>query len=249
MSSEWTLPELPKAAPGKRDCYYDTKMPGLELCVTNADAIQSPEFDKDPLCVLANNPGLSIEQARHLAAAVLVQLAAGNNPLHSKRSASNMSLGALFKEYIEAYAKDHTKTWKVMEECFNRYLSHWKSRPINSIKRSDVQLLINKLGKENGNTTSNRTLELLRAVINKGKHWSLITCENPATGISKFKLKPRSRFLHEEELPKLIAAIETETKKDTDIKDYLALVCTREHVNLKSATWVIPDTKNDTADR
>src|SRR5579885_2617668 len=87
------LTNLAPAEPGRRISYFDSKMPGLELRVTdtgtksfsvckwingkkerivlgryNPDAIQSPEFDKEPLSVLGNNPGLSIEQARVLTA-------------------------------------------------------------------------------------------------------------------------------------------------------------------------------------
>ena len=276
------LAELPAAEPGKRNCYYDTKMDGLELRITdtgsksfslykwvngknvrlvlgryNPDAIQAQEFDDDPLCVLTNNPGLGIEHARQLAAAVLMQLTAGKDPVAGRRATKGLTLGELFQEYLHGYAIDHTKTWKVMEECFHRYLGEWKNRPVNSIKRADVQLLINKLGRENGKTTANRTLELLRAIINKGKKWAMFDGENPATGITKFKLKPRERFAFDEELPRLVAAIEAEP--NPDIRDYIlmmlysgarksnVLTMRWEHVDLDAGTWVIPDTKNGTS--
>jgi hypothetical protein len=49
----------------------------------------------------------------------------------------------------------------IAEECFYRYLDDWKTRPVSSIKRSEVQMLVDKLGKENGKATANRTVELL----------------------------------------------------------------------------------------
>jgi integrase len=277
-----TIKDLPAAPQGKRTCYYDSKLPGLELRITDngtksfsvyrwingrnhrvvlgrylPTAIQCPEFDKDPLCVLANNASLTIEHARQLAAAVITHLTAGQDPLSERRLHNEITLGSFFNEYIESYARDHTKMWKETEKCFDRYLSHWAKRPINAIKRSEVQLLINKLGKENGKTTANRTLELLRAVINKGRQWSLVAGDNPAIGVTKFKLKPRQRFVYEQEFPKLLEAIEAESKQD--IKDYIlislysgvrksnVLAMRWEHVDLSSATWLIPDTKNDTA--
>lgn len=276
------LSRLAKSEPGRRRCYYDTNTPGLELRVTdsgtksfsvykwingknhrivlgrfNPDAIQTPDFQKDPLSVLANNPGLSIEQARVLAVAVMMELALGNNPLAARKKKDGITLGDLFKEYLHGYAIEHCKTWKVIEECFYRYLDHWKTRPVSSIKRSEVQMLVNKLGKENGRATANRTVELLRAVINKGKQWELVNCDNPATGITKFKLKHRERFVYAEELPRLIAAIHAE--ENQEIKDYVlislytgarkmnVLTMRWADVDLDNGVWRIPDTKNDTA--
>ncbi len=280
--TNYQLAKWHAAEPGKRDCYYDSKMDGLELRVTDTgsksfsvykwingkakrivlgryapDAMQVPGFDDDPLSVLGNNPGLSIEHARQLAAAVIMHLIAGKDPMAGRRATKGLTLGELFNEYLHGYAIDHTKTWKVMEECFHRYLSDWKNRPVSSITRSEVQLLVNKMGRDNGKTTANRTLELLRAVINKGKQWSLVDGENPATGVAKFKLKPRDRFVFEEEFPKLVQAIEEETQ--IEIKDYVMLSLYSgarknnvlsmrwEHINLEAGTWVLPDTKNDSS--
>ena len=276
------LSKLGTAEPGKRDYYYDSKMDGLQLRVSDTgvmsfwaykwrdrknvrimlgryvpDAMQVPEFDADPLCVLGSNPGLSIEHARQLAAAVIMQITAGKDPLAGKRGSQGLTLGELFNEYLHGYAIDHCKTWKIIEECFYRYLGEWKTRPVSSIKRSEVQMLVNKLGKENGKATANRTVELLRAVINKGKQWELIECDNPATGITKFKLKHRERFVYAEELPRLIEAIQAE--ENEEIKDYVlislytgarkmnVLTMRWADVDLENAVWRIPDTKNDTA--
>lgn len=278
-----SIESLKPSPDGKRLYYYDSKIPGLELCVTpigtksfsvrrwangrtnrvvlgqyDPFAHQPPEFHSDPLIVLDKNPRLTIEHARHLAGAVLAQIAAGDKPREIKRRKGNeITLGELFHEYIDKYAVEHTKTWKVMQECFDRYLSHWKSLPISDISHGDVQLLVNKLGKQSGKTTANRTLELLRAVVNKGKNWSLVDCENPATGISKFKLKPRERFVAEDELPRLVAAIEAEG--NSEIRDYLLISLSTgarkqnvlsmrwEHLDLEIGNWIIPDTKNGTS--
>ena len=268
---------------GERVNYYDTKVSGLQLCLTptgvktfsvhkwvdgkarrvvlgryDGAAMQSFEFGQNPLCVLGNNPRLTVEQARQLALAVITQLHSGQSPQElRKRRIDQITLGELFTEYLDKYAIEHTKTWKVMEESFYRYLGEWRNRPVGSIKRSEVQLLINTLGKDRGKTTANRTLELLRAIINRGKQWSLVQGDNPASGVTKFKLKPRTRFLYEEELPRLSASIEAE--KNPDIRDYVLLSLYTgarkmnvlsmrwEHVDLDAGIWTIPDTKNDTA--
>ena len=262
--------------------YYDTKVAGLQLCVSPSGvktfsvfkwadgkarrivlgrydgmAMQGPEFDQNPLAVLGNNPHLTVEHARQLAQCVMTQMATGHAPQEiRKKTIDHITLGDLFREYLDKYAMEHTKTWKVMEDCFYRYLSDWKSTPVGAIKKGDVQLLVNKLGKENGKTTANRTLELLRAVINKGKEWSLVSGDNPASGIAKYKLKPRERFVHMEEIPRLMEAIEAETEV---VRDYVkisiytgarksnVLSMRWQDLDLETATWVIPDTKNDSS--
>lgn len=277
------IESLKPSPDGSRQYYHDSKLSGLDLCITpsgaksfavrkwvngrsyrvvlghyDALALQPPEFDSDPLIVLDKNPRLTVEQARTLAQAVLSQLAVGEKPREIKRRQGNeLTLGEIFDEYIDKYAMDHTKTWRVMRECFTRYLSHWKNLPVPEISRADVQLLINKVGKERGKTTANRTLELLRAVINKGKAWSLVQVENPAVGVSKFRLQSRGRFVGEEELPRLVKAIEAED--NTTIRDYLLISLSTgarknnvlsmrwENINLEECTWTIPDTKNGTS--
>jgi len=222
----------------------------------NPDAIQSDEFNKNPLSALSNNAGLSIEQARMLAAAVMMQLSLGRDPRSESRAVKGITLGEMFNRYLHDYAIDHTKTWKKMEESFYLYLGHWRNRPVASLKRSEVQLLINHLGRERGHTTANRTLELMRAVINRGKRWGLLECENPSTFVSKFKLQSRDRFVFEEELPRLVAAIEAEPNED--VKDFVlislytgarktkVLTMLWQDVNLECSSWIIPDNKNNT---
>jgi integrase len=278
------IESLKPSPDGNRLYYYDTKVRGLELYVTPAGgktfcvykwangrprrvqlghydgrALQGLDFNENPLVVLGNNPGLTVEHARQLAQAVLLQLATGDKPRHIKRKeeAADITLEQLFDMYIDRYAMEHTKTWQVMQECFKRYLSEWKNRPVKEITRGDVQLLVNRLGKKSGKTTANRTLELLKAIINKGKRWSLVQGENPATGITKFKLKSRERFVTDNELPKLMAAIQAEP--NDAIRDYVLLSLSTgarktnvlsmrwEQVDLNQGIWMIPDTKNGTS--
>lgn len=282
--SKTYIESLKPSPDGKRLYYYDTKLRGLELCVTPSGAktfsvykwmsgrprrvvlgrydglaLQGFEFNENPLVVLGNNPALTVEHARELAKAVMLQLAAGEKPRDIKRKeeVAEITLGQLFDEYIDKYAMAHTKTWKVMQECFDRYLSEWKNRPVSEISRGEVQLLVNKLSRKSGRTTANRTLELLRAVINKGKQWSLVMGENPAVGVSKFRLKPRERFVTDSELPRLMEAIRAEP--NPEIRDYVLLSLSTgarksnvlsmrwDQIDLTQGIWMIPDTKNGTS--
>ena len=245
-----------------RAYYRDERLPGLELCVTitgaktfsvlkkihqktkrvtlgryNPMARQTPAFDKNPLGVLGNNPQLTIEQARHLALAVIAQLIAGEKPRVIKRGYEDTAtLQQLFDNYMDNYAREHTKTWRKMEEAFHLYLSDFKDVPVDTISRTAVQSLINRIGKERGHTTANRTHELLRAVINRAIELDEYKGKNPCTGVRRFPLQARERFVTEDELPRLVRAIELD--ENPIIRDFLcpsaALRRSAANVNLIS---------------
>ncbi|CAM5999221.1 unnamed protein product [Sphagnum balticum] len=127
---------------------------------------------------------------------------------------------------------------------------------IEQHQKTDVQMLVNQIGREHGHTTANRTLELLRAVINKGIQWGMFKLANPTVGVQKFKLKPRERFLHENEIQRLFAVLNDEA--NDDLKDYIYLSLSTgarksnvlsmrwENLDLDNRSWIIPDTKNGT---
>lgn len=230
-----------------RSYYRDERLPGLELSVTmtgvktfsvlkkvqkktkrvvlghyNPLARQPAAFDKNPISVLGNNPQLTIDQARHLALAVIAQLTAGEKPRTIKRGyESDVTLGQLFDAYMDNYAREHCKTWRKMEEAFQLYLNDWKDVPVATMSKTAIQQHINRLGKERGKTTANRTHELLRAIINKGIELDLYPGKNPCTGVTRFKLKERDRFVTEEELPRLIRAMELE--QNPEIRDFFSV--------------------------
>ncbi len=96
-------------------------------------------------------PDLSIEQARRKAEVINATIAQGENPNDQRRAErAEMTFGQLFDEYLERYAKPHKKSWKEDQSQFNRYLTHWHSRKLSSIKRVDVQKLHQQIGSDKG---------------------------------------------------------------------------------------------------
>jgi integrase len=199
-------------------------------------------------------PDFSIEQARGKATELNAMVSRGEDPTQAKKELSQVpTLGVAFTTYIEQYAKSHCKTWEVMIYCFKRYLDHWKNKKLDSITRSDVQSLVNRLGRENGRATANRTYELFRAVVNRSKSLEIYSGENPADGVAKFKLQSRDRFLQADEIPRLFAALDKETSLIRDFVYMCLLTGARrsnvaamrwQEVNLEAKTWRMPESKN-----
>jgi integrase len=101
---------------------------------------------------------------------------------------------------------------------------------------------------------ANRVIELGSAVYNNAiKHG--YPGENPFSGIEPFKETKRDRFIKPDELPRFFAALAEETSPDFKhfvLVSLLAgarrgnvLAMRWQELDLASATWRIPDTKND----
>jgi integrase len=255
---------LPPAAPGKRAYYYDTKAKGLAVAVTDRGTKSflvyrwlsgRPERITLGRYGQGSGGGLTIEQARKAAAEANLTIAKGENPAEKKRHLrGEMTVGDLFKEYMSKHAEVHNRRPDKANSNYRLYLSHWSTRKLSSIKKSDVRTLHAKLGRDKGTVTANIAVRLLRAMFNKAIEWELWEQANPATGHKLFREESRSRFLQPDELPRFFRALADEPNET--IRDYVlmslltgarrtnVLTMRWEDVNLERGEWFIPDTKS-----
>ena len=179
--------------------------------------------------------------------------------MSDQKELSPLTVQEIFNKYMSVYARQHCKSWKNMERIFKSYLTDWALRPAESITKLEVQELHSSLGETVGKTTANRVVELLCPMYNKAIELNLIRCINPASRIQKFVLMPRERFLEQEEIQRLFAAIDTLRYDVT--KDFI-LMCLFtaarrsnvaamrwDQISIQQQTWRIPVTKNGTSHR
>lgn len=167
---------------------------------------------------------------------------------------SEPTLGELFAVYIEDHAKVHCSTWPNMLRCFNSYLIDWRDRPASSITRLEVRRLHGQLGSKVGKTTANRVIQQLRAMYNMGRDWQILDCPNPAVGVHMFRLQPRERFLDQDEIERLLAAITTlryETTRDfltmclfTAARRSNVAAMRWDEIDFNLKIWRMPKSKN-----
>lgn len=258
-----TLENLPLPPTGSRATYHDTRIGGLQLRVTDRGVktfcvYRRVRFGPPERITLGRFPDLTVEQARTRAQAINAAIAQGENPAEAVREArEEPTLKAAFDEYLNRYAiPQGRKTVGEMQASFARYLGGLAGKRLSQIPHAEVQKLVNTLGKTRGHATANRTLELLRAVINKAIAWKLFKGENPAVGVTKFRLPSRDRFVQADELPRLFRAL-AETD-NTLIRDFTllslltgarranVLAMRWEDISLERSEWRIPETKNGT---
>lgn len=256
--TKYFLENVPLPLKG-RTYIQDTKVSGLALYITNTGCrtffVRKRVKGRDQKLIIGRYPHVSIENARKQALNFLGQIACGKDPLEEQRKEmqDNLTFGDQVHEYMERHSKMEKKSWKTDERTFRKYLSCWFGRKLSNIRKEEVQLLVEKVRKENGKYEANRVIEKVRHLYNKADEWGWQGI-NPAKGVKKYKTKSRDRFILPGELPFFQRALKEEEHEGW--KDFfcLLLLCgTRksnmlkmrfDQVDFEWGVWRIPDTKN-----
>lgn len=252
------LEALSLPAEGKRAYYYDAKVRGLIISVTEKGTktfyVYRKVNGRPERIMLGYYIDLSIENARGQASKVNSQIAQGKNPNREKsKLKGELTFEELFEKYLEGHAKLHKKSWKNDQDIYRLYLIHLKKRKISSFHKSDFETLHSDIGKTKGRYAANRMLALLGVMFRKAIDWGW-DGKSPITGIKKFKEKTRERFLQGDELSRFFKALGGEPNKlFTDFFMVCLLTGARkgnvlsmrwEDVDIEKGTWKIPETKN-----
>jgi integrase len=242
-----------------RSYYHDEKEKGLSAYLTSNGVLtfytRKRVSGRDVRMTIGVYPDVSIEQARRKSVELKGLVASGVDPNEQKKKIkiNNKTFEELYVEYMERYSKKHKRSWKYDEREVNKFLSHWFKRKLSDIKKTEVQLLVEKIHDTNGLYQANRILERVRAMYNKAIEWGWEGV-NPAIGIKKYKEKSRDRFILPNEMPHLVRALDEE--ENTTARDYLwmllltgarrtnTLTMQWIDINWEMCIWRIPVTKN-----
>lgn len=248
---------------GKRIDYWDEKTRGLFVRVSYAGTktffVRRKVLGKSERLLLGRFPDLTIEQARAKAADFQSNIARGNNLADARRDQlDEMSLGELFQAYLDRHLRKKARKWWITEQDFTRNFDHWKNRKLSTITLEDIETFHHKTAEARGKYAANRAIELIRAIYNKGIKWRLYKGENPATPITTFPERTRSRILNEDELDRFFKALEVdENEKMRDFFMMCLFTGARRanvqqmkwaDINFSSKTWLIPGEKTKTGD-
>jgi len=228
---------LPVPEKGRRYT-YDTKTPGLCVCVTAAGSRTFYLYrwlsGRPQRSRIGRYPDLSIEQARKEAQRLTGDMARGINPQDAKRAArQELTFGAVFADYMERYAKPYKKSWKQDQGQYDRYLKPLAGRKVSAITRADVQRLHSHIGREHGHYSANRALALVSTVFNRCAD----DVPNPARGVKRFKEQSRDRFLNAEELRRFFTALEAEPSVAWRDFFTVALLTGARRANVLAMRW------------
>lgn len=247
-----------------REYHYDTKTPGLAVCVTKAGTktfhlVRRVESKVERIR-LGGFPEVTVDQARKQADRHNGKIAEGVNPNDRQRARrGSVTLKEAFDEFLEQPTRTKNKrprsekTVHDYRQQFDSCLEPWSSRSLTKITRKDLEKRHSELGEQNGIYQANRVLSLLKAVLNFAVDQSYLDV-NPATRLRKFTEESRDRFLEADEFPRFWQALEDEPSEK--LRDFFKVCLFTgqrrgnvasmrwDDVNLDSASWTIPKTKS-----
>jgi integrase len=254
-----------KAPPRSRLAVHDKKTPGLILRVTPTGAktfslfrrVKGGEPFRETLGRYGKG-GISIDQARRLAASINAKAAEGVNVAEVRRAhRSERTFSELFADYLDRHAKPQKRTWTEDQQRFVQYLAKpLGKRKLSAINRGMIGSIHSAITNDGHPVVANRVLALVSSIFGRAIEWGL-TEHNPAKGIRRNREASRARFLQADELPRFFQALATEPNEA--IRDYILLSLLTgarrdnvlsmrwKEISLPRTEWQIPRTKNGTA--
>jgi integrase len=244
------------AAGADRTTLWDAALPGFGLMVTarghRSYVVQYRSGRISRRLTLKS--GLSLTEARREARAVLGAVAKGRDPLQEARdakAAKSSTLKFIAEEYLAREGKK-LRSSEYKRAVLRRYIyQRFGSRPIDSIKRSEIVRLLDKVEDENGPTAAEHTLAVLRRIMNWYAGRSDDFRSPIVRGMSRIKPKERARqrVLSDDELRVVWHAAEASGAAYGHMLRFIILTATRlreaasitrGELNTNGDEWLIP---------
>ncbi|HUX78549.1 MAG TPA: site-specific integrase [Alphaproteobacteria bacterium] len=158
---------------------------------------------------------MTCEQARSMAQRWLLEVSQGKDPSSDKQELRSMPT---VKELADQYMREHAPRKKASSRKEDKRL--WEqyilptlgSLKVSSVDRSDIAKLHHAL--QHLSTTSNRVLSLLSKALNLAELWGYRpNHSNPCLHIKKYSEQKRERFLNQDEISRLMTALEEEEEE------------------------------------
>lgn len=242
--TESAIKALP--VPAKRTRHYDRGGPssvaGLTLMAwpTGGKVYYFyRKFEGTPIDLkIGDAKDVSVEQARDKARKYAAAVGSGIDPRTiSNRPKAELTFRELFDWWLETHAKPRRKSWREDQDMFRRYLSPLAEQPLSRVSKADLRRLHADLGTRIGHRTANKTVELVRAVINAGIRHELFKGDNPAYAVEMYELPTRTKRLKPGEMAAFYQALREE--QNEDIRDYvlMSLLTGARQMNVLSMRW------------
>ncbi len=167
---------------------------------------------------IGDHGDVTCEQARSIAQRWLLEVSQGQDPSSDKQELRSMPT---VKELADQYMREHAPRKKASSQKEDKRL--WEqhilpilgSLKISSLDRSDISKLHHSL--QHLSTTANRVLSLLSKALNLAELWGYRpNHSNPCLHIKKYSEQKRERFLSQDEISRLMGALEEEEKENNN---------------------------------
>lgn len=229
---------------GKRLYYYDSKVQGLTLSITEAGTksfmIYKKVNGKPIRHTLGRFPAMTVEQARREGLKVLSQIVTGVDTIKLKKAmrTQSVTLHEVFEDFLEARKSLKPVTIhdykRVMKEAF----ADWQKRPLLKITKDMVANLHRQLGSRS-KARANIAMRVLRALFNfaageyEDENGKSLILENPVSRLSHtrawYRVERRKTVIKAYDLQQWYQAVlnvrsEFDGYKGSAVCDYLLLI-------------------------
>jgi integrase len=167
-----SIAALKPAAQGKRDLHYDALVPGLAVRCTDTGAksfVLVGRFpgSRNPTARAIGRVGaVTLLSARARAREWLAQLAAGVDPALAKGQRSALTFRAVAEEYQKRDGAALRTADERSSALARLVFPVIGDRPVADLRRSEIVALLDRVEDERGLVTRNRTLSLIRRILN-----------------------------------------------------------------------------------
>jgi integrase len=112
-------------------------------------------------------------------------------------------------EFIDLYLRHHVAQLTVAKEMtatIHRYFPPLHARPLTEITPLQIEEWFHQIGAISP-SMANKCLSIMRTMFERAKDWRLFVGESPAQRVKKYSETARERFVQDEEMPHLLAAL------------------------------------------
>jgi integrase len=202
---------------------------------------------------LGRYPTLKLVEARRLADEALRSVRFGKDPVAEKKAArkgvENFNFDAIAVFFVENYAKRKTRSWAETERILKKeFIARWGKRDIRTIKRSDVNAVLDSLMKDGKHIMANRALAAVRRLFNWAVERGYLK-EAPTSNIkAPARERSRDRVLSDGELQSIWASADEISYPYGEIVKLLVLTGQRlgevrgmrwDEIDFKERVWSI----------
>jgi integrase len=243
------------ADPGaERTVYWDETLPGFGLMVTKVGSrsfvYQYRAGNRSRRMTFPFTLGL--DKARREARKAVGGVAGGGDPLAERRKAEAMAentLQSICEEYLRRDGQRLRTKGQIAQTLKRLVYPKLGSRQIDSIRRSEIVRLLDKIEDDHGAGMANNTLAHIRKIMN----WHATRTDDfkspivRGMGRTKPKERARDRILTDDELRAVWKAAEASTAPFGYLVRFILLTATRRNeaarmsdTELSGDDWIIP---------